>query len=228
MIPTQPLMSCCSCGNNELVKLFELPNFPHIGVFIKEITDSKKYPLIDNCVNYCEICGHIQLGVTVDPAFLYTSEFQHQTSQSASATQANEFLFNFVQDVFTGREFPKTVVEIGCNDTFLLQRFIDRGSVCHVGVDPILAGIEEEFLKSVDLEHVSKFRIIGNFVENIDFENELGLIPDLFISNFVFEHIRDPLAVTKAIIQQMDDNTVGIIGVHGSECMIYNSRFDQL
>lgn len=228
MIPTQPLMGCCSCGNGELVKLFELPNFPHIGVFIENIADSNKYPLIDNCVNYCEICGHIQLGVTVDPAFLYTSEFQHQTLQSASATQANEFLFNFVQDVFVGREFPKTVVEIGCNDTFLLQRFADRGSVRHVGVDPILAGKEEEFLKSVDLEHINKLQVIGDFVENIDFENELGSIPDLFISNFVLEHIRDPLAVTQTIIQQMDDDSVGIIGVPGSEFMIYNNRFDQL
>jgi|TARA_B100000315_G_scaffold253034_1_gene291049 hypothetical protein len=228
MIPTQPLTDCCSCGNSELVELFELPEFPHIGVFLEEIDDSDKYPKIDNSLNYCESCGHIQLGATVDPGYLYTAEFQHQTSQSASATQANEFLFNFTKEVFSARKFPETVVEIGCNDTFLLKRFVDRGSLSQVGVDPILAGKEEEFLEGVDKAYANKFQVIGDFVENIDFAEELGSSPDLFISNFVFEHIRDPLAVTRAIIQQMSDESVGIIGVPGAEFMIYNSRFDQL
>ena len=226
-ILTEPLVVCSGCGSGDLIGLFDLPEFPHIGIFLDDPAESVDFPLIDNSLNFCSICGHIQLGVTVDPAFLYTISFQHQTSQSASATQANEFLFDFVRKVYTEREFPKTVVEIGCNDTFLLKQFIDQGAIA-VGVDPILAGRESEFRAAIGDEYSDRFRVIGNFVEKVDFTDELGLTPDLFISNFVFEHIRDPLAVTTALVEQMDDNSVCIIGVPGAEFMIYNSRFDQL
>ena len=224
---TEPLTVCSGCGASDLIGLFDLPDFPHIGVFLDDPAESVNFPLIDNSLNFCSTCGHIQLGATVDPSFLYTISFQHQTSQSASATQANEFLFEFVRKVYTDREFPQTVVEIGCNDTFLLKQFIDQGAVA-VGVDPILEGRESEFRSAIGEEYSDRFRVIGNFVEKVDFEAELGLTPDLFISNFVFEHIRDPLTVTAALIEQMDDNSVCIIGVPGSEFMVYNSRFDQL
>ena len=224
---TDPLTVCSGCGSNDLNGLFDLPAFPHIGVFLDDPAESVEFPLIDNSLNFCSLCGHIQLGVTVDPAFLYTISFQHQTSQSASATQANEFLFEFVRTVYADREFPRTVVEIGCNDTFLLKQFIEQGAVA-VGVDPILAGREAEFRSAIGDEYSDRFRVIGNFVENVDFEAELGLTPDLFISNFVFEHIRDPLTVTAALVEQMEDSSVCIIGVPGSEFMVYNSRFDQL
>ncbi len=227
MIKTEPLTSCCACGSTTLTELLRLEKFPHIGIYLKNADDATRFPKVDNSVNYCKECGHIQLGVTVDPAFLYTTEFQHKTSQSASAKQANEFLYTFAEKVFGGRAYPTSVVEIGCNDTFLLQKFVDKGAQA-IGVDPILKGREAQFLAGVAAEHKSKFRVIGDFVEKISFDAALGGAPDLFITNFVFEHLREPFAVTASLVEKMGDNSIAMIGVPGAEFMVYNSRFDQL
>ncbi len=227
MIKKEPLTDCSACGSSDLVQLRRMDAFPHIGIYLKNPADSVRYPKIDNSLHFCPECGHIQLGYTVDPAFLYTTEFQHKTSQSASAKQANDFLYGFATRVFANRAHPSVVVEIGCNDTFLLQKFVDIGAVA-VGVDPILTGREAIFLEGVAAEHKSRFKVVGKFVEQVDFKSEVGQIPDLFISNFVFEHIRDPFAVTQGLINKMGADSVAIIGVPGAEFMVYNSRYDQL
>ena len=131
---------------------------------------------------------------------LSSPDFQHITSQSASARQANEFLFGFVKNVIAGRRL-KHVVEIGCNDTFLLQ-MLESVSDRLFGLDPILAGKEKEFLGSVSEASRHKYGIIGKFIENVDFKSEIGGSPDLVVSNFVFEHIKSPRLVLEKAFQR--------------------------
>jgi len=226
-IKTQSLENCAACNSDKLREIIDLPKFPHVGIYIKNADESYKYPAIDNNLRYCKECGHIQLGVTVDPDFLYTADFQHKTSQSASAKQANEFLYKFVEKVYEGLPGPKIVVEIGCNDTFLLQQFVNNGAIA-IGVDPILKDKENIFLKNIPEEDKDKFKVIGSFIEKVDFKSLLGQSPDLFISNFVFEHIRNPFEVVKGILSKMSKDSIAILGVPGSEYMVLNSRFDQL
>lgn len=226
-IKTQRLENCAACDSSNLRDIIDLPKFPHVGIYIRNTDESSKYPPIDNNLRYCKKCGHIQLGVTVDPDFLYTADFQHKTSQSASAKQANQFLYKFVEKVHEGISAPKIVVEIGCNDTFLLQQFVDKGAIA-IGVDPILKDKEDIFLKNIAEKDKNKFRVIGSFVESVDFKSLLGETPDLFISNFVFEHIRNPFEVVKGILSKMSDDSIAVLGVPGSEFMVMNSRYDQL
>lgn len=226
MIQTQKFTECSACGSTTLKEICALPKFPHIGIYLKDRKKEDAYPEIDNALTYCADCGHVQLGYAVDQKFLYSAEFQHKTSQSASARQANEFLFSFVKKVTGGRRLSH-VVEIGCNDTFLLQ-LLETVSDRLFGLDPILAGKEKEFLASVPDASRKKYGIIGEFIENADFKSQIGAAPDLVVSNFVFEHIKSPRLVLEKAFQRVSDETVFVIGVPGTEFVVDNGRFDQL
>lgn len=211
MIERESLTECCACASTNLETVRALPQLPQIGVYLKDRADEHKYPAIDNSLAYCHSCGHMQLGYAVNPKFLYSTEFQHKTSQSASAKQANEFLYRFALKHLPERRL-KSVVEVGCNDTYLLHMF---GGIADklIGVDP-----------TVSRENTSKFTFIQDFIENVTWDEA----PDLIISNFVFEHIKSPREVLMKAFDKVSDNTLFVIGVPGTEFVIDNGRFDQL
>ncbi|NQV47464.1 MAG: methyltransferase domain-containing protein [Rhodospirillaceae bacterium] len=225
-VSKEPLETCCACGSDNLELISELPKFPHIGIFLDDYSKTENYPLVDNSVCACAQCGHVQLGYTVDASFLYPVDFQHKTSHSVSAMQANNVLFDFAQKVCAGKKVS-LVAEIGCNDTFLLQKFAETGADV-VGVDPILKGREAQFVEGLEPELVEKFNVLGDFIENANFSETFSRSPDLYVTNFVFEHLRNPYEVTKNIIESAKDDATIIIGVPGAEFLLLNNRFDQL
>lgn len=221
------LDECCVCNSTKLEILLDLPRLPHIGIYLNPNDDQSAYPPIDNTLMYCHSCGHIQLGRAIDPSFLYTSDFQHKTSESSSAKQANNFLFKFTKEILKARP-PELVAEIGCNDTFFLSKFVDNYKSTVIGVDPILKGKEDLFISSISNENKNFFKVSGKFIEEIDFKEEFGKSPDLIITNFVFEHLKNPSSVVKAMLKSMSDSGIGIIGVPSAEFMVLNARYDQL
>jgi 2-polyprenyl-3-methyl-5-hydroxy-6-metoxy-1,4-benzoquinol methylase len=225
-IAKKKIKKCCACGKADLQRITDMPQFPHVGIFIDSEQETEKYPLTDNAVNVCSFCGHVQLEEALDPGFLYTSEFQHKTSASASAKQANDFLYDFATRVCHGQKL-ELVAEIGCNDTFLLQKFAESG-IDVAGVDPIFKNNEDRFIEGLSDELKSKFSVIGDFVENVDFESAIGKSPDLYLTNFVFEHLYDPFSVAQALVNSAKPDATIIIGVPGAEFLLLNSRFDQL
>jgi hypothetical protein len=218
---------CSACGSKKLTTLIELPKFPHIGVYLKSRNEEDDYPPVDNSLHFCEDCTHIQLGMAVDPSFLYQPSFQHKTSQSALAIQANNFLYDYIKKI-TGDNEIRLVAEIGCNDTFLLQKFVENDKANVVGVDPILRDMESKFLENVPEKYRDKYSIIGDFIENADFKGSHGKYPDIFVTNFVFEHLKRPAEVVSSILSQMADDSYAFIGVPTAEYMVKNARFDQL
>lgn len=218
---------CSACGSKNLSLLIDLPKFPHIGIYLNSKDNESEYPHVDNSLHICEDCTHIQLGMAVDPAFLYQPTFQHKTSQSALAVQANNFLYEYIKKVVSSKEI-RFVAEIGCNDTFLLQKFVENENADVVGVDPILRGMEAKFLENVPEKYKKRYSILGDFIENADFKGSHGKYPDIFVTNFVFEHLKRPAEVVASMLAQMADDSYGFIGVPTAEFMVKNARFDQL
>jgi cyclopropane-fatty-acyl-phospholipid synthase len=218
---------CSVCESDQLSMLMNLPGLPHIGIYLSNEEQQTKYPPIDNALMYCHSCGHMQMDRAVDPTFLYTTDFQHKTSESASAKQANEFLFGFTKEIFKNNP-PLLVAEIGCNDTFFLSKFVDDYKSTVIGLDPILKGKESRFLSNINEEKVKYFKVVGDFIENVNFKEQFGKAPDLIVTNFVFEHLKNPRSVVKAILNSLAESGVGVIGVPTAEFMVLNARYDQL
>ena len=219
--------SCSVCSSTNIDKILDLPNFPQIGIYMDLSADEDCAPCEDNGLMYCNFCGHVQMEYALDPSFLYSTSFQHKTSQSASAMQANNFLFEIIKQHYPDLS-GKTVAEVGCNDTFFLQKFVEEYG-CHVvGVDPTLRGSEEKFLQDLPTNIGLNFSVIGEFIEDVDFQAALGSSPDILVSNFVFEHLSDPRKVVCSMLESVADEGICVIGVPTLEFMCFNARFDQM
>jgi len=221
------LSSCSVCESANLDVILDLPGLPHIGVYLEKEESQDPYRPIDNALCRCMNCSHIQMKYAVDPAFLYQPSFQHKTSQSASAMQANRFLHNFITRSLGSCKIHK-IGEIGCNDTFFLSLFLDDPKTQLVGIDPILKGRAENFLTGLEERDRGRFTIIGDFIENVNFGHGEKDKPDVLVSNFVFEHLARPLDVVKAMLKSVAEDGICFIGVPTAEFMIFNGRFDQL
>ena len=229
LVGTTSLSSCSVCDSANLEEILDLPALPHIGVYLGKGESQDTFQPIDNALCRCKDCSHIQMKFAVDPAFLYQPSFQHKTSQSVSAMQANRFLHNFIKETLGSRRIEK-VAEIGCNDTFFMSLFLTDPHTQLVGIDPILKGREDAFLSGIDPNIRGRFTVIGDFIERADFGsgNEGAGKPDVLVSNFVFEHLARPLGVVKAMLNAVADEGTCFIGVPTAEFMIFNGRFDQL
>jgi hypothetical protein len=222
----KPFDHCSACLSTNLVPVFEMKKLPQIGIYLNNFEDSWRYPTVDQGLIVCEDCGHIQLKYTVDPAFLYNASFTHRTSESPSASESNVAFANYVKRVAGDRRFQR-VVEIGCNDTFLLQQLLEI-SKSAAGVDPIWRGREASFTAALTPEVAGRIDVVGGFVEDVDFKQALGGKPDLFVSSFVFEHIREPIDVVRAMLDVGSDDALYVIQVPGTDMLLDNCRFDQL
>ena len=125
--------NCSACGSSNLKHAVRMDNLPHVGVFLRDRKEENNYPFVDNNLNICMDCGHAQLSYALDPGFLYNTSFQHCTSCSMSAKQANDWLFDFITSTVE-KDF-KVVAEIGINDSYFLQKFAETSEKV-IGVDP--------------------------------------------------------------------------------------------
>ena len=219
------MISCCACGSKNLKEVLKMPNLSHVGVYCTSKDEEKNFPRVDNNLNICGDCGHGQLTKALDPNFLYNKSFQHCTSCSKIAKQANDWLYEFSNEDKSLK--TDVVAEIGINDSYCLKKYSEKAKRL-IGIDPILKGKESIFLKDISDHLKEKFILIGDFIENVDFLDHCDEKPDLYISNFVFEHIKDPVDVLRRILKEAKDDALIIIGVPGSEFLYDNSRFDQL
>lgn len=220
-----PNTVCSCCGSENLEEAFAMPNFPQIGLY-RDTPDDSRFPRVDQALMVCADCGHIQLLNNVDPSFLYDESFTHRTSASASASASNTAFANYVKSLASGRRFRR-IIEIGCNDAFLLRQLIEIGDSA-TGIDPVWRGHEASFTDDLPVDLAQRIKCIGNFVENVDFDTQIGGKPDLVVSSFVFEHIRDPRSVLRRMFDIVDEDALFVIQVPGTDMLLDNCRFDQL
>ena len=111
---------CGVCSSSSLEKLIELKKFPLTGIFVKrDISKNFKY-YFNQALNICKDCGHLQLKNFVNPHILYNNIYANRTSESFLSDNAinffKRFLFKFLKNTK-----KKNILEIGCNDTKLLN-----------------------------------------------------------------------------------------------------------
>jgi hypothetical protein len=207
---------CVVCNNTNLESVISLPHFPLTGIFV-DPKESNSYPTFDQELLTCPTCGHAQLKNAIDPNFLYKDTYTHRTSPSPIARAGNDFFHTFLRKVIQDRKF-ETVLEVGCNDHYLLQKLSDI-SKNRIGIDPILSA--DEF------QHSSEIKSIGKFVEDIDWENECHS-PDLILSVHTFEHVLEPRKVFEPLFANAKDGALFIIEVPGFDSLLNVNRFDQI
>lgn len=223
-IKVEPNEICSACLSANLSEVIDLPKFPQIAIFA-DTPDNATCPPVDQAMMICEDCGHLQLRDNLDPAFLYNDSFTHRTSNSATASKSNLYFADYIKKIAGDRHFER-VIEVGCNDTFLLRNLLD---ICGTasGIDPVWRGKESEFGDELEPAQRDRVKVVGDFVENVGFDSVLGGKPDLIVSSFVFEHIREPRSVLESLFEVCADDALFVIQVPGTDMLLDNCRFDQ-
>jgi SAM-dependent methyltransferase len=125
--------SCRLCHQRALEKVLELTPTPLANDFREHAAPQPALPLD---LMLCHGCGHVQLGIVVDPEVLY-SNYLYSTATFLNPPDWHPVVQSFQRyaDELVDRWDPGFAVDIGCNDATLLRAFSRRG--CQVlGVDP--------------------------------------------------------------------------------------------
>jgi hypothetical protein len=200
------LEECIVCGKST-DRLFDLPDFPLTDIYVDEPEDA----IVDQVVNICTKCGHVHLTSLVDPNILYGKAYAFRTSIGGSVP-VNDMLHEYI-----GNETFNRVVEIGCNDCYLLNTLRKRAPKL-VGIDPVLIGREEEFSDD-------QLTAIGGFVEDVSIEEVPGT---LFLSSHVMEHLPNPRVVLEVLHKASSEDDLFLFQFPGFDSLLQDSRFDQI
>ena len=207
---------CLICEQKVSAPVIELPDFPLSEIYVDHRADAG-LGLADQAFQLCDNCGHGQLANVVDLDLQYggTSNYFFRTSQSASARDTSAYFVEFFESVVGDREL-RTIVEIGCNDLYLLKSIKGRARRL-VGIDPILKGREDE-LGEDNVEGV------GDFFENVQLDPDV----DVLICKDALEHVGDPRAFMKKVVDGTGNDTVYLFQFPLLDTLVADSRFDQV
>lgn len=209
---------CSICGSKKLFKVIDLKKFPITGIYIKKKI-KKNFPYhIDQKLNICRECGHLQLGKFVFPELLYNNLYSNRTSENHLSINGINFFKKFLYEVTKRKKFGN-LLDCGCSDLKFIESLKNNFSHLY-GIDPIWISKSKPKDK--------KLTIIGDFVEKIDFKKHIRNNIDIFISTHNLEHIENPSDMLKAILKIADKKTVFFIEVPDADIMIKNLRFDQI
>jgi len=220
-IPFKKRTNCIICGAASDEPLIELPNFPLTGIYTGEKMEqtTTKIAFADQSFHLCTNCGHGQISNIIDPDILYDSTYCFRTSASKTAIKANDIFLSFINRITGNRHF-KNIVEIGCNDLYLLNSLSCKSEQL-IGIDPILKDREQELSND-------KFIIIGQLFENINLKDYASSHNMLVLCSHTFEHIDNPQVTLKKLFDYADETTLFFFQFPGIEALVDNCRFDQI
>jgi hypothetical protein len=204
------------CEKSIEAPLIEMPDFPLTEIYVDRKIE-EKLGFVDQSFQFCSICGHGQIANVIDTELQYgdATTYHFRTSTSLTGRETTKYFIDFLR-TFIGEERKRTIVEIGCNDLYLLKSLKNR-AIKLIGIDPILKGIENE----VDEDNISA---IGDFVENVTLPPDI----DVILCKDVLEHVSEPKAFLKKIISKASDDTLFVFQIPILETMLEDCRFDQV
>lgn len=212
------LRRCNVCQSASLTTVWELPDFPLTGIYV---SDPIKYDFVnhfDQHLLFCKSCSHSQLSSPIDAKFLYQDSYTHRTSESSISAKGNQFFLNFVYESVSKSTFNQ-VLEIGCNDLYLLDN-LDFKALNRSGLDPI-------WPDGISVSQ-SGIRLSGGFAESANYSQLINEKIDLVLSAHTFEHIIEPIKVLERLEPFLADKCDLIIEVPSLERTLQQRRMDQV
>lgn len=208
----QSIARCRACGRDNLESVWDLGE-QYLADCLAPGEKGRRAPLV---VVRCRSCGLAQLRDSVDRNALYAKYYYksgtNETMQRALKDVADEAL-KYLAGSETGR-----VLDIGCNDGFLLSQFPARW--LKVGVDP--SNIEPEYLRGQSTATVYH----GYFPEVARDWKRGGF--DVISSVACFYDVEDPLAFMKEVKRLLRPDGVWINQMNTLGACMERNAFDFL
>tara|TARA_B100000989_G_scaffold127405_1_gene94580 strand:- start:340 stop:1509 length:1170 start_codon:yes stop_codon:yes gene_type:complete len=203
---------CPICENKISKKnIIQFDNFPITEIILKK--PIKKNINFKQLINYCTDCHHISLGYQYDQLNFYNENYLN-SSHSYSNRHSNEFFLNFVKSKL--KKKTNTVMEIGANDLFLLEKFKNYFQKA-VAIDPCVRPSKK--LKNI--------KCIKRFISDVK-TKDINFTPDVILCSQTLEHIENPKKFIADMVKFGNQNTQYFFQFPSCESLIDRSSFDQL
>lgn len=124
-------LNCRLCGSTELLPSLSLAPTPPANEFVDNRDAQDLFPLD---VNQCDNCGHVQLGIVVDPHRLFDNYVYVSGTSPAFVRHFESYAQTMVSRF--GLTHDDWIVEIGSNDGTLLNCFKQLGCSNVYGYEP--------------------------------------------------------------------------------------------
>ncbi|MFT6841259.1 MAG: hypothetical protein ACJASR_000016 [Psychroserpens sp.] len=209
---------CNVCGSKETLMVLTLPRYPLNSVF----TENPSFKGIreDFDLYQCQKCNHVQALTALLPEDIYNDNYNFPHTASGVVTRKKIFL-EHILDNFIELKFNR-VIDIGCNSLSLLSDLKSNGIKANhfIGIDP--APLPE------DDKSIEKIIFIQGFAEEVDIPFGKTDLPDLIVSDQVFEHIPNINVMLASFSKKIAVNSVFVISVPSLELLTKHYNFQML
>ena len=215
------ISDCALCGSTDITFFGTLFDSPLANNLFSNQLDSEnatKYPL---GLAQCQECNHIQLSFAVKPDKLF-SNYSYKTGFSTAFRDHFRRYAEGVSTSYLARKSKEdfSILDVGCNDGFLLDCFKSLGFTNTFGVDPA---------KNLCDELTEKHQVFNSFFD-IEFakNNKLENTFDVITANNVFAHTRNLGSFATAASYCLKDDGVFIFEVQYLKSLLQNNLFDMI
>lgn len=176
--------------------------------------ESEKFPIE---ILYCTQCHTAHQKYQITKTYLFPQTYHYRSRFTADVLNGMSALVDSVESI-VGSLSGRVVLDIGCNDGSLLDKFAAKGAKT-IGVEPTGAYADAE-----GREH----RIINNFFSR---QTALELLEtnshiDIITFTNVFAHIEDLPGLLEALSLLMDDDTILVVENHYLGAVLDRNQFD--
>lgn len=207
---------CEVCGSGNLEPALDLGDHPMCDdlIPVDSIAECETFPIE---IVYCKKCDTAHQKYQVPKLKLFPQTYHYRSRFTADVLSGMSALVDSVE-VRLGSLSGLTVLDVGCNDGSLLDKFSAKGAAT-IGVEPTGA--------YVDAEGRSHF-IVNNFFSESTARKILEISPRIDIITFtnVFAHIEDLPALLKALSVIMNVDTVLVVENHYLGAVLERNQFD--
>ena len=210
------IIKCEVCGNSELVPVLDLGVHP-LCDDLKPVGSRQPCNTYPIHILYCKICDTAHQGYQVPKHDLFPATYHYRARFTADVLSGMDSLVESIE-TRVGVLKGLTVLDVGCNDGSLLDRFSAKGART-VGIEPTGAYADAE-----GRGHL----IINDYFSELTSEKILELHSRVDIITFtnVFAHIENLPALLKALALLMNEDTLIIIENHYLGAVLDRNQFD--
>lgn len=198
--------------------MLSLPKYPLNSLYLSCYADDKRY-LSDFYLFSCSRCFHVQATTMLSVDDLYNADYSYSVDNSGAQCR-QDFFVNRVLKHAEGKKFNR-VIELGCFNLSLLRKLKANGlSANHwIGIDPVPLSESEDR---------GDILFINGYFQNVDIPHLNMDLPDLVISDQVFEHIPSTNHVLRSFSKVAAPDSSFIVCVPSLELMIENFSFHNI
>jgi SAM-dependent methyltransferase len=206
---------CNVCAAPDLNPMLSLPKYPLNSLYLPSYDSGEKY-CADLHLYNCSRCLHIQAVSELPIEHFYNEDYSY-TVNNAGAQGRQDFFVSRVVRHAAGKRFNR-VIELGCFDLSLLKKLKAHGIVADhwIGIDPV------PLRNAADTRDIL---FINGYFQDVDIPFANQDLPDLIISDQVFEHIPSTRDVLQSFSRTAAPGSSVIVCVPSVELLIDNFSF---